>query len=83
VPGHAYTVITACEAYGNKLLNIRNPWGSFEWDGDWSDSSPLWNRQMREAINPILDETDGTFWMSYEDFLEHFRSINVCKVKNF
>jgi len=39
VPGHAYSVIQVKEAHGNKLLNIRNPWGSFEWDGDWGDHS--------------------------------------------
>jgi calpain-15 len=42
IPGHAYSVIAAKEVKGHKLLNIRNPWGGFEWDGDWSDQSPLW-----------------------------------------
>jgi hypothetical protein len=42
IPGHAYSVIAAKEANGHKLLNIRNPWGRFEWDGDWGDESPLW-----------------------------------------
>jgi calpain-15 len=37
VPGHAYSIISAKEAKGHKLMNIRNPWGKFEWDGDWSD----------------------------------------------
>ena len=31
VPGHAYSVIQVKEAYGNQLINIRNPWGTFEW----------------------------------------------------
>jgi Calpain family cysteine protease len=47
VPGHAYSVISAAEAHGNKLLNIRNPWGSFEWDGAWADNSPLWTEKMK------------------------------------
>ena len=25
-----------------KVVKLRNPWGNFEWKGDWSDSSPLW-----------------------------------------
>ena len=25
-----------------KIVNVRNPWGSFEWKGDWSDNSPCW-----------------------------------------
>jgi hypothetical protein len=24
---------------GNKIVNIRNPWGTFEWDGKWGDKS--------------------------------------------
>jgi len=41
-PGYAYTVVVAKEVKGNKLLKIRNPWGPVEWEGDWSQNSPLW-----------------------------------------
>jgi len=34
---HAYTLIGAYEVEGNRLVKIRNPWGSYEWKGDWSD----------------------------------------------
>lgn len=42
MPGHAYAVLTIREVKGIQLLNLRNPWGDFEWKGDWSDTSPLW-----------------------------------------
>jgi len=42
VPGHAYSVIQVKEARGNRLINIRNPWGAFEWDGAWGDKSADW-----------------------------------------
>ena len=64
-------------------MNIRNPWGAFEWDGAWSDKSELWTPKMIEAIQPILDEEDGTFWMAFEDFIKFFRSLNVCRVRNW
>lgn len=83
VPGHAYSVIQVKEAYGNRLVNIRNPWGAFEWDGDWSDKSELWTQDMIDAIQPVLDSEDGTFWMSFEDFVKYFRSLNVCRVRNW
>jgi calpain-15 len=35
VPGHAYSVIQIKEYKGVRLLNIRNPWGQFEWGGAW------------------------------------------------
>jgi len=44
---------------------IRNPWGSGEWGGDWGDKSPLWTEDARAQIKPTLEENDGTFWMSY------------------
>ena len=47
IPGHAYSIIVAKEHKGVKLLNIRNPWGSFEWDGDWADNSQLWTEEMK------------------------------------
>lgn len=31
VPGHAYSVLQVKEYKNLKLVNIRNPWGNFEW----------------------------------------------------
>jgi Calpain family cysteine protease len=27
-----------------------------------------------------LEDDDGTFWMSFEDFIKHFDSLDVCRV---
>ena len=83
VPGHAYTVIAVKEAFGNRLVQIRNPWGQFEWGGDWSDNSPLWTEQMKGALNPNLEEGDGTFWMCFEDFIVNFTEVTICRVKQY
>ena len=83
VPGHAYSLIEAKEYKNVKLVKIRNPWGQFEWDGDWSDKSSKWTDEMKNAFNPILDEDDGTFWMSFEDFVKHFDSLDVCRIKDW
>mmetsp|Transcript_6709 Transcript_6709/g.11909 ORF Transcript_6709/g.11909 Transcript_6709/m.11909 type:complete len:795 (-) Transcript_6709:1604-3988(-) len=83
VPGHAYTLIAVKEAHGHRLLNIRNPWGTFEWAGNWSDNSPLWTPKMREAIKPTLTANDGTFWMSFDDFIRSFSGVNICHVGNY
>lgn len=76
--GHAYTILSVAEAEGNKLLCLRNPWGKFEWKGDWSDDSPLWTSSMKRAIKPTFSPDDGVFWMAWHDFLKYFDSINVC-----
>ena len=88
VPGHAYSILYVRELGGFKLLCLRNPWGSFEWKGDWSDSSPLWRRHplMRKQLTDgglftkQSDKDDGIFWMSWSDFLRYFHSIDVCMI---
>jgi len=64
------------------LLNIRNLWGYFEWDGAWSKKSAFWTPDIKEILKPKLEEDDGTFWMCYEDFLKYFSGVNVCKTKS-
>jgi len=51
IGGHAYGIIAAkhiVDENGNdlQLLCVRNPWGSHEWNGDWSDKSPLWTDEV-------------------------------------
>jgi calpain-15 len=31
----------------------------------------------------VLADDDGTFWMCFDDFVEHFASINVCMIQNW
>ena len=47
LPSHAYGILKACIVQDKngkscELLLLRNPWGSFEWKGDWSKESPKW-----------------------------------------
>ena len=51
VPGHAYSLLRVVDILGNKLCQVRNPWGSFEWLGDWGDDSELWTDELKEALN--------------------------------
>jgi len=43
VMGHAYSLLAVNEFEHNgkivKLVKLRNPWGSHEWKGEWSDNS--------------------------------------------
>jgi hypothetical protein len=73
VPGHAYSVITVLKTKeGIILLKIRNPWGQFEWSGSYSDNDKSWTKQLLSEVKPVFDKTDGTFWMCFEDFIQHF-----------
>eukprot|EP00967_Tisochrysis_lutea_P080525 scaffold110628_cov30-Tisochrysis_lutea.AAC.4 len=61
VPGHAYSLISARKLHsGAEILKLRNPWGTFEWQGAWSDNSPeVWtdwslagSRHSRRLCSP-------------------------------
>eukprot|EP00300_Choanocystis_sp_HF-7_P011625 c17547_g1_i1.p1 GENE.c17547_g1_i1~~c17547_g1_i1.p1 ORF type:complete len:360 (+),score=73.72 c17547_g1_i1:535-1614(+) len=79
VAGHAYSVLQAKEVDGFRLLQLRNPWGQFEWTGDWSDKSDLWHKypSIKSFLNFSLED-DGMFWISFEDFCKVYTNIDVC-----
>ena len=88
VGGHAYSLIAAkrVKVKGSdpvRLLQLRNPWGNFEWTGRWSDASAEWTTHKKVAkacgVDPGKPSDDGVFWMAYEDFLAYFDSIDVLK----
>ena len=39
-----------------------------EWQGDWSDQSKLWTPKLKKQLNFTDDDSDGIFWMCFEDF---------------
>jgi hypothetical protein len=82
VAGHAYTLLASQQHDGVQLVKLRNPWGKFEWTGAWSDEDPRWTEQLKKKFGYSGDEDDGVFYMSFEDVLGHFSSINVCLVKH-
>eukprot|EP01034_Spumella_vulgaris_P026750 gene26750-33376_t len=80
--GHAYTLISALTLRsGVKLVRLRNPWGDTEWNGAWSDHSSLWKPDTEAEVGGHTKEDDGSFWMSFEDMLRFFYSVNVCMTR--
>ena len=53
-----------------------------EWSGDWSDHSPLWTPSLKQELGPQFSEfkDDGTFWMAFQDLVQHFMCVNICEV---
>uniref|UniRef100_A0A7S4NRY4 Calpain catalytic domain-containing protein n=1 Tax=Paramoeba aestuarina TaxID=180227 RepID=A0A7S4NRY4_9EUKA len=94
VLGHAYSVldvrtikekgITGIFSDRLHLIKLRNPWGDSEWTGEWSDGDKAWDR-VSKAEKKRLDLKeidDGTFWMSYLDFITHFTVVRICRTFN-
>uniref|UniRef100_A0A2K5RLM8 Calpain 14 n=1 Tax=Cebus imitator TaxID=2715852 RepID=A0A2K5RLM8_CEBIM len=85
VDGHAYTLTgirkVTCKHRPEYLVKLRNPWGKVEWKGDWSDSSSKWELlSPKEKILLLRKDNDGEFWMTLQDFKEHFVLLVICKL---
>lgn len=59
-------------------MQLRNPWGDFEWKGDWSDESDLWNDDTKAQVD--FKDEDGLFWMSLKDMMKYFNRVQICRV---
>jgi hypothetical protein len=55
---------------------LRNPWGNFEWKGDWADDSDCWTSELKRKVTGFVgDVSDGSFWMSFTDMKYYFSYI--------
>ncbi|EYB98912.1 hypothetical protein Y032_0127g1413 [Ancylostoma ceylanicum] len=77
---HAYSVLDVRQEGEHRLLRLRNPWGSFVWKGKWSNN---WNGWPQDLKRKLLsgEPSTGTFWISYDDFLSHFDSVDIAKIR--
>lgn len=82
VQEHTYTILKVFEKGNIKLLYLRNPWGIFEWNGDYSHNSKKWTPELIKELRPD-DIDDGSFWISYKHFLENYEILNLCKIKKW
>uniref|UniRef100_A0A3Q3WGX9 Calpain catalytic domain-containing protein n=1 Tax=Mola mola TaxID=94237 RepID=A0A3Q3WGX9_MOLML len=89
VRGHAYGITAVRKVRpqtGGKarlfMVRMRNPWGSTDWTGAWSQGSPQWQQMSRAEREKIgLGVRDvGEFWMEFEDFCHYFTDVVVCRL---
>ncbi|XP_070699004.1 calpain-1 catalytic subunit-like [Pempheris klunzingeri] len=85
VEGHAYTVtgVKQLQSQGKlvNLVRLWNPWGKGEWNGDWSDRSPLWKTVSPQDVDICLSVADdGEFWMALEDFCKFYTDLDICSL---
>ena len=75
--GHEYSLLKLEMVKTNdgrmvQLLNIRNPWGQGEFNGDWSDNSDKWDMVARK-----FNFIEGLV----ENLLQWFSTDSYCLIK--
>ena len=79
VQGHNYVVLGVIElSTGDRLVRLRNPWGSETYIADWSDESDKWTSDLRDEAGATQAD-DGIIFMSIEDYHEEFSETAVNK----
>jgi len=76
---HAYSVLGIYEINGEKVIRLRNPWGSGEFNGEWSDYSSKWTEDLKKKYN-YYEKDDGDFFIGFKDFLRYFRKMGIAKL---
>ena len=82
VKNPAYAILHVAEltisGQTEKVVQVRNPWGSDKWEGKYSDSDTSSYNALKAALGTSFKEEPGKFWMSYKDFLYHFSRIYMA-----
>lgn len=82
VSGHAYSILDVVrirtQSRTLRLVLIRNPWGSGEWTGDWSDNSSKWAEFPEVKARLHGDATSGAFWMDWETYTDRWGRIGIA-----
>jgi len=80
---YVYSILAVRQVNDYRLIHIRNPWGIKQWQGPWSDSAREWelkeNQGVVDALGYVIRD-DGTFWMSFQDFVKQFNKLYVNRL---
>ncbi len=82
ITGHAYTLVGAYKLdNGDRIFKLRNPWGSGEWTGDYSDKCGKWTPALKQKVG-WSSEDDGIFFIKVEDFVKYYDNVAICHYRD-
>jgi hypothetical protein len=61
-----------------QLMKFKSSNLETEWNGDYSDYSEKWTKNLRYQVGSQVRK-DGEFFMSYQDFLKNFTYVTFIK----
>ena len=55
---------------------MRNPWGAEDYNGAYSDKSPLWTPALRKQAGSVIGN-DGEFFIPIADYKKSFAETSI------
>ena len=87
--GLVYPLVEMKEAQGSQYVRLRNVYKgdekggkptAREWEGAWGPASAEWQNLPGVASALGGKPRDGSFWMSWQDFISGFNKVHVCRI---
>jgi hypothetical protein len=77
-----YNIIDLQEIDGYRLLFLVNHWNRGKSTFLFHPEDDIWetNKSLKEKLNYEIHLTDGTFWISFDDWLTRFNHIYYCRI---
>jgi hypothetical protein len=75
--GHAYSILDTHVCNGERIIQLRNPWGQSEWNGAYSDGDAKF-KNIAASGKKTQSSEDGAFWMPYADLIANFNYFDLC-----
>lgn len=81
-PNCMHNILDAQEDGGVRLIYLVNYWPKGKWTGSYSVEDETWeaNKALAERLNYQVSQSDGTFWMSFDDWISHFNRVYYCRI---
>jgi len=81
---HAYSLLNAYEFEHNgqnvRLLQMKNPWGTGEYTGPWSDNWEGWTPELKKKLNHESKD-DGIFFIPFDEYIKMYSKTTICMFK--
>ena len=72
-----FNIVNLFEVNGQRLLKIRNHFGHYKWEGQFSAGSSSWNKELAEKVG-YSQSDKSCFYMELHDFVKNFETLTVC-----
>ena len=82
VKDHAYAILDIRLVEGNRLLQLRNPYGTGEWSGAWGAGSEVWTPSVAAKLGWVAEKNknNGIFWIMFDDWVRAFNILHIVKL---